>query len=56
MHFRKGGVSLRLFTTIATLGTPRDITLEEMRVECFFPIDADTETTLRGWALDHCAV
>jgi transcriptional regulator with XRE-family HTH domain len=56
MHFRKGGVSLRLFTTIATLGTPRDITLEEMRVECFFPMDADTETTLRGWALDHCAV
>src|SRR4029077_9407132 len=56
MRFRKGGVSLRLFTTIATLGTPRDITLEEMRVECFFPMDADTETTLRGWARDHCAV
>ena len=50
MHFRKGDVSLRLFTTIATLGTPRDITLEEMRVECFFPVDAETATVLRGWA------
>ena len=50
MHFRKGDVSLRLFTTIATLGTPRDITLQEMRVECFFPMDADTATALRGWA------
>jgi transcriptional regulator with XRE-family HTH domain len=49
MHFRKGDVSLRLFTTISTLGTPRDITLEEMRVECFFPMDADTAATLRGW-------
>jgi len=50
MHFRKGQVSLRLFTTIATLGTPRDITLQEMRIECFFPIDADTAAALRGWA------
>jgi transcriptional regulator with XRE-family HTH domain len=50
MHFRKGDVSLRLFTTIATLGTPRDITLQEMRVECFFPMDADTATALRAWA------
>jgi transcriptional regulator with XRE-family HTH domain len=27
IHFRKGGTSLRLFTTIATLGTPQDVTL-----------------------------
>jgi len=50
MHFRKDGLSLRLFTTIQTLGTPRDITLEEMRIECFFPIDAETAGALRGWA------
>jgi transcriptional regulator with XRE-family HTH domain len=36
MHFRKGNTSLRLFTTIATLGTPQDITLQELRIECFF--------------------
>ena len=50
MHFRKGDVSLQLFTTIATLGIPRDITLEELRIECFFPMDAATATILRGWA------
>jgi hypothetical protein len=37
MHFRKGEFELRLFTTIATLGIPQDITLQELRVECFFP-------------------
>ena len=50
MHFRKGEVSLELFTTIATLGTPRDITLQELRIECFFPMDDATAKTLRGWA------
>jgi transcriptional regulator with XRE-family HTH domain len=50
MHFRKGDVSLRLFTTLATLGTPRDVTVQELRVECFFPVDEGTATVLRGWA------
>jgi transcriptional regulator with XRE-family HTH domain len=50
MHFRKGVVSLQLFTTIATLGTPQDITLQELRVECFFPMDDATADTLRAWA------
>jgi transcriptional regulator with XRE-family HTH domain len=50
MHFRKRDTSLQLFTTIATLGTPRDITLQELRVECFFPMDDATAHTLRAWA------
>jgi transcriptional regulator with XRE-family HTH domain len=50
MHFRKGEVSLQLFTTIATLGTPRDITLQELRIECFFPMDQATADVLRAWA------
>jgi transcriptional regulator with XRE-family HTH domain len=50
IHFLRGETSLRLFTTIATLGTPRDITLEEVRIECFFPIDDATETIFRKWA------
>jgi transcriptional regulator with XRE-family HTH domain len=49
MHFRKGKIELRLFTTIATLGTPQDITLQELRVECFFPMDDATAGILRGW-------
>lgn len=50
MHFRKQDTSLRLFTTIATLGTPQDITLQELRIECFFPMDDATARLLRGWA------
>jgi hypothetical protein len=52
MHFRKDDVSLRLFTTIATLGTPQDIMLQELRVESFFPMDSETTAILRGWAAD----
>lgn len=50
MHFRKRDASLRLFTTIATLGTPKDITLQELRIECFFPMDDATAKLLRSWA------
>jgi transcriptional regulator with XRE-family HTH domain len=50
MHFRKGETSLKLFTAIATLGTPQDITLQELRIESFFPIDRDTADVLRSWA------
>ena len=50
MHFHKGSVSLRLFTTIATLGTPQDVTVQELRIECFFPMDEDTANTFRRWA------
>jgi transcriptional regulator with XRE-family HTH domain len=50
MHFSKQDTSLRLFTTIATLGTPQDITLQELRVECFFPMDDATAKLLRRWA------
>jgi transcriptional regulator with XRE-family HTH domain len=50
MHFRKGEVSLQLFTTIATLGTPQDITLQELRIESFFPMNRESALVLRGWA------
>jgi transcriptional regulator with XRE-family HTH domain len=50
MYFRKGDTALRLFTTIATLGTPQDITLQELRIESFFPMDDASAAILRGWA------
>ncbi len=43
-----GGVMLSLFTTLTTFGTPRDITLDELAVELFFPADAETEALLRS--------
>jgi transcriptional regulator with XRE-family HTH domain len=48
--FRRGETLLRMFTTIATLGTPRDVTLAEVRIECFFPLDDATAEQFRGWA------
>ena len=49
MHFRKGSTRLALFTAIATLGTPRDVTAQELRVESFFPTDDETAAVLRAW-------
>ena len=50
MQFRKSGTALNLFTAIATLGTARDVTVQEIRIECFFPADAPTAETFREWA------
>ena len=50
IHFRKGDTALRVFTTIATLGTPQDVTLQEIRIECFFPSDPASAALLRAWA------
>jgi hypothetical protein len=43
----KDGVELNLFTTIATLGTPRDVTVHELRIESFFPADEPTAEWFR---------
>ena len=45
-----GGKSLSVFTTIATLGTPQDITLQEVRIECFFPADDRSDALFRSLA------
>jgi transcriptional regulator with XRE-family HTH domain len=42
------GTELSLFTTLTMFGTPRDVTLEELCVELFFPADEATETVLRS--------
>jgi hypothetical protein len=46
----KGGIRMSFFTTIATLGTPQDITLEELRIESFFPADQETEDAVQRLA------
>ncbi|RTZ45544.1 XRE family transcriptional regulator [Candidimonas sp. SYP-B2681] len=50
MQLRKDGVELNLFTTIATLGTPRDVTLHELRIESFFAADDATAEWFRARA------
>jgi hypothetical protein len=45
---RRDNVELSLFTTLTTFGTPRDVTLDELAVELFFPADDATAALLRG--------
>jgi transcriptional regulator with XRE-family HTH domain len=45
VQLRKDALTLNLFTTITTLGTPHDVTVHELRLESFFPADAAS----RAW-------
>jgi transcriptional regulator with XRE-family HTH domain len=44
------GQRLSLFTTLATFGSPRDVTLAELTVELFYPADDATQQALRTLA------
>jgi transcriptional regulator with XRE-family HTH domain len=46
IRLRKDDLAVSLFSIIATVGTPQDITLQELRIETFFPADPDSERTL----------
>jgi transcriptional regulator with XRE-family HTH domain len=50
IEFVKGDLELRYFSTLTSLGTPHDITLQELRVEAFFPADERTEEASRRLA------
>ncbi len=47
---RKDDVELNLFTSIATMGTPHDVTVHELRIESFFPADAVTAAWFKSRA------
>ena len=48
--FRKGDRRLTFFSTLTTFGTSRDITLEELRVECMYPADDETAAFCKALA------
>ena len=50
IEFHQGDVVLRYFSMLTSLGTPHDITLQELRIESFFPADAATENAARRLA------
>jgi transcriptional regulator with XRE-family HTH domain len=49
-EFRLGEQSLRLFTTLTWFGSPQDVLLQELRIECSFPADPATDAYLRSVA------
>ena len=48
VHIRLDDLDLRFFTTIATIGAPFDVTLEELRLETLLPADEATDAFLRA--------
>lgn len=48
LQLRRGDQSLRVFTTITTLGTPIDVAAQELHIESYFAADEPTERWFRG--------
>lgn len=44
----KGDITMSFFTVVSTFGTPQDVTLQELRIETFFPSDSATEEILKS--------
>ena len=45
---RRDDLELRFFTTIASLGTPIDVTANELRIETYYPVDDATAAWARA--------
>jgi hypothetical protein len=43
VRFRKEGFRADYFSTVTTLGTPQDVTAQELRIECFFPLSSEAQ-------------
>jgi transcriptional regulator with XRE-family HTH domain len=43
LGFSHNGATLRYFSMVTTVGTPQTIAAQELRIECLFPVDEDTE-------------
>jgi transcriptional regulator with XRE-family HTH domain len=48
VHLNVDGTILRWFSIVSTIGTPVDVTAQELRVEAFFPADEHTEHEWRS--------
>jgi transcriptional regulator with XRE-family HTH domain len=48
LRIRHGDRELSFFSTVATFGTPLDVTIAELTIESFFPADTDTASLLRN--------
>lgn len=50
INYRWKNSTLRLFSTLTTLGTPLDVALQELRIEALFPADEVTRTAVNRLA------
>lgn len=49
LELRKEGLECRFFTTVTTFGTPQDVTVQELRIESYFPADRATREICARW-------
>ena len=47
VRFAKDQRAFNFFSTVTVIGTPQDVTLQELRIECFFPADTPTAEAAR---------
>jgi transcriptional regulator with XRE-family HTH domain len=52
VRFAKDGERFDYFSTVTTLGTPLDVTLQEVRIECFHPADEPTRAAAERLSRD----
>jgi len=50
INYKWNNSTLRLFSTLTTLGTPLDVALQELRIEALFPADETTRTVVNRLA------
>ncbi len=48
LHLKKGDLELRFFSFLCSVGTPIDVTAEELSIELYNPMDDTTAAWLRG--------
>lgn len=46
MELNLDGTIARMFSTVTTVATPHDVSLQELHIESFYPADAETELVL----------
>ena len=50
LELQNDELSCRFFTTVTTFGTPQDVTVQELRIESYFPSDDATRALCEAWA------
>jgi hypothetical protein len=48
VHLRAPTLEVKLFTMLTSIGTPLDVTAEEIHIESYFPADAASEDAIRN--------
>jgi transcriptional regulator with XRE-family HTH domain len=48
VHLRSDQLEVKLFTMLTSIGTPLDVTAEELHIESYFPADSASEAALRA--------